>query len=128
MRHRIRSLRFRMFRSGGIDILLTHSPAEGLGDAEDIPHQGFAAFVDLMNKYKPKYMIHGHVHANYTRNMKRITAFGETQIVNGYEKYVLEIPDEEIARWEQEVPKRRRHRRRRRKGAADNNPVQSSEP
>ena len=112
MRHRIHALRFRIFRSRGFDILLTHSPAEGLGDGTDIAHQGFAAFVRLLDKYHPKYMIHGHVHANYTRNLKRVTAYGDTQIINGYEKYVLEIPDEEIARWEQEAPKRKRHRRR----------------
>ncbi len=112
MRHRIHSLRFRIFRNRGFDILLTHSPAEGLGDGEDIAHHGFAAFVRMLDKYHPKYMIHGHVHANYTRNLKRVTAYGDTQIINGYEKYVLEIPDEEIARWEQETPKRKRHRRR----------------
>ena len=117
MSHRIRGLRFRIFRNNGFDIMLSHSPAQGLGDAEDLPHHGFLSFVHLMDKYHPKYMIHGHVHANYTRNLKRISSYGNTQIVNGYDRYVLEIPDEEIARWEQETPKKKRHRRRKHKDA-----------
>lgn len=125
MQHRAHALRFRIFRNRGFDILLTHSPAAGLGDGEDIAHHGFATFVRMMDKYHPKYMIHGHLHANYTRNLKRVTQYGDTQIVNGYEKYVLDIPDEEIARWEQEAPKKKRHRRRRRKAAADQNPTES---
>jgi Icc-related predicted phosphoesterase len=120
MSHRIRGLRFRIFRNNGFDILLSHAPAQGLGDADDMPHHGFLSFVHLMDKYHPKYMIHGHVHANYTRNLKRISSYGDTQIVNGYDRYVLEIPDEEIARWEEESPKKKRHRGRKRKDAADN--------
>ena len=50
----------------GIDILLTHSPAAGISDGEDNPHKGFEVFIDILDKYKPKYFIHGHVHLNYS--------------------------------------------------------------
>lgn len=91
MRRRIRKLRFRLWRTKGVDIVLTHSPARGYGDAEDYAHRGFQCFVDLMDRYHPKYFIHGHVHATYAANMERVHHYGDTTIINAYERYVLEI-------------------------------------
>ena len=91
MRRRIRKLRFRLWRTKGVDIVLTHSPARGYGDAEDYAHRGFQCFVDLMDRYHPKYFIHGHVHATYSTNMERVHHYGDTTIINAYERYVLEI-------------------------------------
>lgn len=96
MASRISRLRSRIRKARGIDIVLTHAAPEGLGDAADIPHKGFHAFLPLMDACQPKYLIHGHVHATYTHNMKRVTEYGATTIINAYERYVLEIPDEEI--------------------------------
>ena len=72
----------------GIDILLTHSPAAGLGDGEDNPHKGFEAFVDILDKYSPKYFIHGHVHLNYSREFQREEQYNNTTIINGYDRYI----------------------------------------
>ena len=80
----------------GIDILLTHSPAFGIGDGEDNPHKGFEAFVDILDKYKPKYFIHGHVHLNYSVENKREREYKDTIIINGYDRYVFEYPDKYI--------------------------------
>ena len=91
MRRRIRKLRFRLWRTKGVDIVLTHSPARGYGDAEDYAHRGFQCFVDLLDRYHPKYFIHGHVHATYSTNMERVHHYGDTTIINAYERYVLEI-------------------------------------
>lgn len=91
MRRRIRKLRFRLWRTKGVDIVLTHSPARGYGDAEDYAHRGFQCFVDLMDRYRPQYFIHGHVHATYSTNMERVHHYGDTTIINAYERYVLEI-------------------------------------
>ena len=74
----------------GIDILLTHSPAAGLGDGEDNPHKGFEAFVDILDKYSPKYFIHGHVHLNYSREFQREEQYNNTTITNGYDRYIFE--------------------------------------
>ena len=74
----------------GIDILLTHSPAAGLGDGEDNPHKGFEAFVDILDKYSPKYFIHGHVHLNYSREFQREEQYNNTTIINGYDRYIFE--------------------------------------
>ena len=65
MQKRISKLRTKMFFNKGFDILVTHSPAFGVGDGDDLCHQGFKAFVDLMDKYKPKYFVHGHQHLQY---------------------------------------------------------------
>lgn len=89
MNRRIRKLRFLLWRHKGFDILLTHSPAQGINDGDDLPHQGFEGFVKLMDKYSPKYFCHGHVHINYGRQHKRLDKYKNTQIVNGYEKYVF---------------------------------------
>ena len=64
MRARIRRLRWKLWRHKGFDILVTHAPAFGLNDMEDLPHRGFKAFLTLMDKYHPKFFFHGHVHAN----------------------------------------------------------------
>ncbi len=91
MRKRVRKLAWPLLKKGGFDILLTHSPARGLGDLEDLPHQGFQIFNDLMEKYKPKYFLHGHVHMNYGSKVKREQQYIETTVVNAYEKWVIEI-------------------------------------
>lgn len=62
MRRRMRRLWFKAHRAGGIDLLLTHSPAAGLNDGDDRAHKGFACFNDLLEEYQPKWFVHGHVH------------------------------------------------------------------
>lgn len=91
MRRRVRRLWWRLRRSKGFDILLTHSPAFQLNDGEDLPHRGFEVFRTLLDKYKPTFFVHGHVHLNYGRKYKRLCAYNETQVINAYEKYVFEI-------------------------------------
>lgn len=82
MARRIRRLAFQLWRHRGFDILLTHSPARHLGDLEDKPHRGFECFVKLLDKWKPKYFIHGHIHACYGMKIPQKTQYGETTIIN----------------------------------------------
>ena len=91
MARRIRRLRYRLWRSGGVDIVLTHSPMLGYGDGEDYAHQGFESLLALVDKYQPKYLIHGHVHVNYGFQIPRVLRRGETTIINAYERYVLDL-------------------------------------
>jgi len=95
MRKRIRKMRTQIKKAGGVDIVLTHSPARGVGDDEDPAHKGFEAFCALMEEWKPAYLIHGHVHLRYGQNPQRIHTFGQTTAVNACERYVLEVPDRE---------------------------------
>ena len=70
--------------------MVTHSPAKGFGDGEDYAHQGFSSLLRLVDKHQPKYLIHGHVHANYGANLPRVLRRGETTIINAYERFVLD--------------------------------------
>lgn len=90
MKRRVRKLRFRLMKSKGFDILVTHSPAYKINDGEDLPHSGFIAFNDLLDKYSPKYFIHGHVHQNYGNGFKRVSDYNDTTIINSYIKHVFE--------------------------------------
>lgn len=94
MRARARRLSLKILFTGGIDLLVTHAPADGYGDLPDLPHWGFKCFNKLLMKYKPLYMLHGHVHKSYDTNFIRERSHPSgTLIVNAYESYVLEIPD-----------------------------------
>ena len=96
MRARIRKLWWKLWWHKGFDILVTHAPAYKLNDMEDLPHRGFKAFLKLMDKYHPKYFLHGHVHANYGKGFKRKDVYGTTRVINGYEFYVIEYPGEPV--------------------------------
>ena len=93
MARRIKKLWFQLWRATGVDILVAHSPAQGYGDGEDYAHRGFECFLPFLDKYKPQYFIHGHVHLNYGAERPRTLQRGETTIINAYERYILEIPD-----------------------------------
>ena len=43
-----------------------------------------------MDRYKPKYFIHGHVHLNYDRKLKRETMYNGTKVVNAYIKHIID--------------------------------------
>ena len=91
MRRRVRKLWFKLKYHKGFDILLTHAPAYHVNDDNDLPHTGFEAFRTLLDKYKPAYFVHGHVHMNYGVKFPRLAAYNETQVINAYEKYIFEI-------------------------------------
>ena len=72
-----------------LDILVTHAPPLGMGDGEDLCHRGFSCFLSFMEKYKPKYLLHGHVHLDDI-NAPRVSVFGDTKVINIYKNYILE--------------------------------------
>jgi predicted phosphodiesterase len=97
MARRIAKLHWKIRRLGGIDVVVTHAPPFGIGDDEDPAHKGFETFVELMDLYKPKYLIHGHVHLRYNPHTSekpvREHQYEDTQIINVSERYTLEVPD-----------------------------------
>lgn len=94
MAKRVRKLWPQLFRRRGFDILVTHAPAYELNDGRDLPHQGFKVFRKLIEKYRPRFFLHGHVHLSYGRNHKRYDRYEDTHVVNAYERYVFEYEDE----------------------------------
>lgn len=90
MERRLRRMRWKLWRAGGVDILLTHSPALGHNDGSDLPHIGFQTFRTVIDTYHPRYFIHGHVHLNYGATLERVTQIGDTTVVNAYERCLFE--------------------------------------
>ncbi|MBR7187999.1 MAG: metallophosphoesterase family protein [Clostridia bacterium] len=92
MQRRVLKLQGKLWRNKGFDILLTHAPARGVGDQEDLPHRGFATFNALMDRYRPRYMVHGHVHPQYAAlHFQRERQYGETTVVNAYKRHYIEL-------------------------------------
>lgn len=90
MRRRVRKLWLPLHMRGGFDILLTHAPAYGLGDGDDLAHTGFEAFVELMDRWTPLFFVHGHVHMTYNYRQKRLNSYNHTQIINAFERYIFD--------------------------------------
>jgi Icc-related predicted phosphoesterase len=66
-----------------LDILVTHSPPFGIHDRPDLPHTGFKAFLSFMRLFKPRYLLHGHVHL-YRPGAETTTRYEETTVINVY--------------------------------------------
>ena len=103
MEKRIRKLRFPLWRTKGVDIVVTHAPLQGVGDGEDAAHRGFEALRGLLDKYRPKYMLHGHMHLRYGQDQTRERTYGDTTVINTTERYVLELPDVEVPQLQRNV-------------------------
>lgn len=89
------SLILNYFRHGrALDVLVTHAPAWHVQDKPDVAHQGFKAFRWLLQKFKPRYHFHGHIHL-YDRNTPARTRFADTLVINtcGFRETNLQIPD-----------------------------------
>lgn len=92
MSRRIQKLWFPLWKQHGVDILVTHAPLRGYGDADDLAHRGFESFGKILDKYHPPYMVHGHVHMRYGHRHQAICQYGETTIINACGYQFLEIP------------------------------------
>ena len=108
MKRRISHLRSKIQHAGGVDILVTHAPLHGYGDFSDLPHRGFTVFNEILDTYHPALMLHGHIHLTYGANIPREHQYGQTRIVNCYERFTLDLPDKPdprrhslIERWKQ---------------------------
>ena len=91
MKKRLNRLKIRIWRHKGIDILLTHAPAYQINDMEHIAHRGFKCFREIIEKYHPKYFVHGHIHRNYGRNIPQKSVYMETIVINACRYCVIEI-------------------------------------
>lgn len=91
MNRSIQKMRFQFWRSKGVDIVVTHAPPRYIHDAEDLCHRGFRSFSRFIDKYKPRYFLHGHIHTHFDDDSERITSINSTSVINCYGYYVLEI-------------------------------------
>jgi Icc-related predicted phosphoesterase len=74
----------------GLDVLVTHAPPYGIHDLPDLPHTGMKAFLRFMEWYRPRYLLHGHVHT-YDRRLTTRTQYLDTCVININPVTVLEI-------------------------------------
>lgn len=96
MRARTGKLALLARATGGVDIMVTHAPMRGYGDLDDLPHRGFACFDYYVDKLRPAYLLHGHVHLNYGRVARTLTHPCGTVVVNACGGYIFDVPDERI--------------------------------
>ncbi|MDR0656565.1 MAG: metallophosphoesterase [Treponema sp.] len=82
----------RLFRGRWLDILLTHACPEGIHDKMDLCHRGFKVFLWFMRTFKPKYLIHGHIHL-YDLSAVRTTKYQDTWVINAYSHYIIDTEE-----------------------------------
>ncbi|MEN6393562.1 MAG: metallophosphoesterase [Anaerolineaceae bacterium] len=73
-----------------LDIFVTHAPPAGIHDKSDLPHQGIYAFRWFIEKFQPRYHIHGHIHV-YRPDETVDTLVGKTHVINAYGYKEIEI-------------------------------------
>jgi uncharacterized protein len=82
----------RLIHGRYLDILLTHASPRGIHDKQDPCHIGFRSMLWFMRRFRPRYLLHGHIHL-YDLNAERVTRYRETEVINVYDHYVLELED-----------------------------------
>ncbi|MDR2471603.1 MAG: metallophosphoesterase [Treponema sp.] len=83
-----RLLWFRIVRRRRPDILLTHAAPRGIHDREDPCHRGFKCFRWFIKTWKPRYLVHGHIHL-YDLSGVRSTRCADTTVINAYGHYLI---------------------------------------
>lgn len=78
-----------------LDVLVAHSPPWEIHDERDRPHQGFKSFLSFMRWFRPRYLLHGHIHI-YRLATVTATQYHDTQVINVYPYKLLDL---EPARW-----------------------------
>ncbi len=80
----------KIFKKRYIDILITHAPPYKIHDEKDLCHRGFKCFNNFINNYRPRYLIHGHIHI-YGLENNWMTEVNGTRVVNAYGFKILEF-------------------------------------
>ena len=79
---------------GRMDLILTHAPPRFIHDAEDLCHRGFHSYRRLIDRFSPRYFIHGHIHQEFGEQAERITRIDQTKVINSYGYVFFEIDPE----------------------------------
>lgn len=81
-----------LYRKGGqLDILIAHSPPQGIHDDNDLAHIGFSAFNDFIKFFEPRFFLHGHTLAYKDNISPQVTKLGKTTIINVNPYRILEV-------------------------------------
>ncbi len=74
-----------------LDIFMTHASPRHIHDHEDPCHLGFECYNWFLQRFKPTYMVHGHIHL-YDLREERIGKYYDSIVVNAYAHHVIELP------------------------------------
>ena len=75
-----------------LDIFLTHASPRHIHDKEDPCHKGFECFNSFIRRFKPTFLVHGHIHL-YDMNSPRVTKVDRTTVVNAFSHIILSLGD-----------------------------------
>jgi Icc-related predicted phosphoesterase len=75
-----------------VDVLITHAAPFGVGDRKDHCHRGFKCFLWFIRRFRPRYVIHGHIHL-YGLNDVRERQYQDTRVVNASGHCLLDIEE-----------------------------------
>ena len=73
-----------------LDVLVTHAPPRDINDRPDPAHRGFETLRGFLEKWRPAYHIHGHVHL-YDRSQPFQQRFGDTDVINVFPYRLLDL-------------------------------------
>lgn len=73
-----------------LDILVTHSPPYRIHDGRDVAHTGFKIFRLLLERFKPRFLLHGHMHV-HRGTATTVTLYKETTVINVFPYRLLEF-------------------------------------
>jgi uncharacterized protein len=79
----------KLLRGRAVDLVLTHASPQGIHDREDRCHRGFKCFLWLMRAFKPRWLVHGHIHL-YDLADVRISRYHETTVINAFGHWLLD--------------------------------------
>lgn len=86
----------RLRHGRALDLLITHAPPRGVNDRPDPAHRGFETLRGFLERWRPPYHLHGHVHL-YDRNEPHQQRFGDTEVINVFPYRLLELDLAEAA-------------------------------
>jgi hypothetical protein len=82
----------RLLRGRAVDLVLTHAAPRGVHDRDDLCHRGFASFLWLMRVFRPRWLVHGHIHL-YDLADVRVSVYRETTVINAFGHWILDTED-----------------------------------
>ena len=77
-----------------LDIFIAHAPAWGIHEGEDNAHKGFKVFLDIIQRFKPKLFLHGHLH-RYGLGPWH-THYQQTEIVNVHPFRIIKLEEGKV--------------------------------
>jgi uncharacterized protein len=85
-----RLLMNRLIHGRWLDVLVTHAPPFGIHDQPDRAHTGFKSYLFFMRTFKPRYLLHGHIHI-YRQDTVTVTRYEQTDVINVYPYKILNL-------------------------------------